>query len=86
MSRQRFQRGGRGVFKCKVCGRGTREVNQSNSRLCPECWELAGLENGVLDGGAVEDYAQERDRLVAKAVKQGSSESKIRTEFNRLWN
>lgn len=81
-----FQRHGRGVYRCTICARATRVVTQCNDRICPECYELAGLENSILDGAAtVAEIAPERDWLVAKAVKQGSDEAKIRKSFEELW-
>lgn len=45
-----FRRGS-STYKCNVCGRGTRDVGDNGScRLCPQCYELAGEENGISDG------------------------------------
>lgn len=60
----RFQRGS-GCYECDVCGRKTRNVgNQSfSSKLCSECFDLAGIENEISDGHAT---AQElKDRILA---------------------
>jgi hypothetical protein len=80
-----FQRGGRGVYKCSICERSTREAGQGNDRLCPECWELAGLENSVSDNGWEDWIAAERDALVNKAVKQGSNIEKLVANFSTLF-
>jgi hypothetical protein len=83
--KRHFQRFGRGVYNCAICARKTREAGQGNDHLCPECYELAGWENSVLDGGSVEEVAAERDRLLAKAVSQGSDEARMRKSFVQLW-
>lgn len=86
MRRDRFARG-RGVFNCCCCGRRTRTVDQSaDSECCPQCWDLAGLDNLVNDGGApLSDVLKERDRLQAEAVKKGGDAAKIRASNPYLW-
>lgn len=44
---------GSGIFKCNVCERSTRDTGGDNTqaRLCEECWEIAGLENEMSDNG-----------------------------------
>lgn len=51
MRNDRFNRGS-STYLCDVCGRRTRYTgNQSvGSKLCADCWDLAGLENEVSDG------------------------------------
>jgi hypothetical protein len=86
MKNNRFQRSAKPVvFTCCVCDRRTRLSGQGNDELCLECWELAGLENHILDGGKISDIATDRNRLYAKAAKQGSDAAKIRAAFPRLW-
>jgi hypothetical protein len=47
----RFQRGS-AVFQCRNCQRSTRDTGDNGSvELCPECYELAGLENQYNDNG-----------------------------------
>ena len=58
-NRQHFQRGGRGVFRCDICGRSCRMVDQGNDRICQQCWDIAGLDNTVNDEGR-EPTARER--------------------------
>jgi hypothetical protein len=88
MTRARyFRRGGRGVYTCETCGRQTRETIQGmDSKLCGDCWDLAGMENTVLDRCAtVAECAALRDDLVAHAVRLGGSEAMIKQEFKALW-
>ena len=43
---KRFRRG-ESTYKCQVCGRATRNTggDEGNTRLCFQCYELAGIEN-----------------------------------------
>ena len=47
----RFRRGS-STFKCQTCGRLTREtgVQSMGNENCPQCYELAGIENEISDG------------------------------------
>lgn len=72
--RRGFTRGNGGVFKCHCCGRSTRDVDGGNGgvRLCPQCYEAAGIENEILDGIANADEARARRReLLADAECRG---------------
>ena len=67
-------RRGRSTFKCGQCGRNTRETGAQSlgSDLCPQCWDLAGLENEVSDGHRTRaDVAPEVAELVAEIEKRG---------------
>lgn len=50
--KNRFQRGFAvsGVFKCEICGRRTRHVDQGMEGYCPQCDEIGGIENSITDG------------------------------------
>lgn len=51
---------GTGCFTCRICGRKTRESydrDAARHHSCPQCWELAGLQNEECDG-----YATDEDR------------------------
>lgn len=62
-------RKGSSVFQCQVCGRATREtgVQSLGNKTCPQCYELAGIENEISDGhctfmereGAIAGYLAE---------------------------
>jgi hypothetical protein len=57
---------------------------QGDSPTCPECWELAGIENAFSDYGPEEarkSYDHEIKHLVHKALKQGSDAAKLRSSF-----
>jgi hypothetical protein len=55
----RFGRG-TGSFKCECCGRGTRHtgVQSADSKTCPQCYELAGIENEISDGQVTQEERQ----------------------------
>ncbi|MHB1260352.1 MAG: hypothetical protein ACYC2H_01415 [Thermoplasmatota archaeon] len=48
---RRFQRG-HSTYACGVCSRLTRATGAQSlgSDLCPQCWDLAGIENEISDG------------------------------------
>jgi ribosome-binding protein aMBF1 (putative translation factor) len=54
---------GSAVFKCKVCGRGTRDtgVQSAGNDICPQCYDLAGIENEINDGHST--YAERREEV-----------------------
>jgi hypothetical protein len=81
-----FQRGS-GVFKCDGCGRMTRHtgVQSTGSQSCPQCYELAGLQNSLWDGEPIKSLAEERDRLLDAAVKAGGSAEQIKADFSDLF-
>ena len=84
-NRQHFQRGARGVYKCDVCGRSTRVVDQSNDRLCNECYELAGYENSLSDNGSLDGAEQSIVAdLYHQAVKRGGNADLLHKEFRDL--
>lgn len=82
-----FQRGGRGVYKCAICERSTREAGQGNDRLCPECWELAGFQNVILDEGkeALAGIKENVDYEFNSAVKKGGNAALLRASFPELF-
>lgn len=59
-------RPGRTTYLCDTCGRRTRETPTQGigSHLCPQCYELSGLENSVADGVLTHsEIATDRDAL-----------------------
>lgn len=86
MAQNRF-RPGRSVFRCAICGRSCREAGQStDSECCAECYELAGIQNGLWDGvyGPGEMRA-ERDRYFKRCVARGGDADRIKAQFGDLW-
>jgi hypothetical protein len=60
-----------------------RTGQQGDSPTCPECWELASIDNAFSDGPeeARASYGNEIKWLVKKALKQGSSPERLRASF-----
>ena len=80
----RFQRGsGSAVFTCHVCGRKTRDTGDQavGSRLCPQCWDLAGIENAISDRETTRDaeMAHIRATLATIAGKNGNVAEWVKT-------
>lgn len=70
MAVSKFVRGS-STFACNVCGRRTR-YNGSQSygnKICPQCWDLAGLENEISDGHTTLDAAHGDIVRMLKEVK-----------------
>jgi hypothetical protein len=90
MAKRYFERSGRGVFACDVCGRNTRNTGQGD-QICAECFEIAGLDNMVNDNAykpGSEEYAgalKECEALLAKAVKLGGDAEKIKDQNGYIW-
>ena len=87
--RSKFVRGGGGVFRCGVCVRSTRLVDQAHgSTLCPECWELAGMDNTVNDCGPETLNAGTiamRDRLLGVIIERGGDPERVKALNEYLW-
>src|SRR5215475_3341223 len=75
------------VITCSVCGRNTRQVENTDASLCPECLTLASLDNTINDNGpdTHQGWEDDRDRLLKRAVKRGSDGARIRAHFEYLW-
>lgn len=70
----RFERGMGGAYTCDCCGRRTRYTGEQSmgSKTCPECWELAGIENEVSDGyKTVREVAGEVRELMRQCEGKG---------------
>jgi len=83
MAIKKFYRGS-SVFKCKVCGRGTRDtgVQSAGNKICPQCFELAGLENSISDGHESRaDVLGYIARLVADIEEKGGDTSDWKETF-----
>jgi hypothetical protein len=74
--RNRFQKGS-GMYQCRCCGRNTRSTgngDNENVRLCEQCYELAGYENMVQDGGELSDRDRETiKQLIAQIEEKGGA-------------
>lgn len=64
-------RKGSTTFKCSVCTRLTRDtgVQPLGHHICPQCFDLAGIENEISDGHCTADERKaEIDALLAHVV------------------
>ena len=63
------------VYTCTCCGIQTRKVSNSGAlscELCEECYELAGIENELQDGGEVTpNMLAQIDQMLAIIAKKG---------------
>ena len=77
-----FQRG-HGVYKCGVCGRQTRGSSDStNSRLCSQCYDIAGLDNMFNDDGTIPSASEraELEAMLQHIVDHGGDAEAVRAE------
>lgn len=81
-NRSHFHRGS-AVYNCGTCGRGTRAtgVQAVGSELCPQCWDIAGIDNQINDDGRSgpnEGEASEVSALLKQIVSKGGNEQAVR--------
>ena len=74
---------GNSTFTCDSCGRQTRStgVQSVGAKVCPDCWELAGIHNAHQDGEDVAEYADAIRELAANIVNKGG---KLDADFSEL--
>lgn len=55
-----FKRGS-GVYECLMCRKKTRDTGGDNTdlRLCANCYEIAGIENAIEDGHSTPELVAE---------------------------
>lgn len=73
---------GRSTFACTLCGRTTRDVDQGGTDLCPECYELCGLDNEINDDGRKPTGREQAHaaKLLASISKKGGA-AKLEAQF-----
>ncbi len=79
----RFTKGS-GAYVCRCCGRTTRDTGRGDNEgveLCVQCYELAGIENGISDGEPLETYAGDAKVYLAELKAKGGDLSKWRDVF-----
>jgi hypothetical protein len=72
----RFQAGTGSVYTCECCGRKTRNTRRQSmdSKTCPQCWDLAGIDNEESDGWLTHDEAEaKRAPLRAEIIALGGT-------------
>jgi hypothetical protein len=68
----RFSRGS-GAYKCRCCGRTTRDTGrgEDGTEMCIHCWESTGLENEMMDCGESPEILARWESLVSECEKLG---------------
>ena len=83
MAIKTFRRGS-STFPCNVCCRLTRDtgVQSAGNKICPQCFELAGIENEISDGyTTLEEKKTAIESYVAEIAAKGGDVSKWKTTF-----
>lgn len=89
MTYRHFTRGS-STFNCAVCNRLTRRVNQAGE-CCPQCDEIAMIDNMVNDNGyepGSKDYADalaECEGLLAEIEAKGGKIKTVREQNEYIW-
>jgi hypothetical protein len=66
----RFQKGS-GAFRCQCCKRMTRDViGNAMSDLCPECYEMGGIENEIADRGDPDGSLMREVQALRSTIRQ----------------
>ena len=78
MNRDTFRSswGGKPVFECGICLRSTRQTNQGNESLCPQCDAWSMEENGISDGNYRNDpKGLSRVEAMIKSLKEKAAKN-----------
>lgn len=81
-------RRGQSTFTCNICGRLSRDTGDNGQHeLCPDCYELAGLDNMHNDDGEAPTPQQmaQYDATLAYIVSKGGDADKVRKQFSYIW-
>lgn len=82
-----FKRG-QSTFNCNICGRLTRDTGDNGQHeLCPDCYELAGLDNMHNDDGEApnEKQMKQYNDTLAFIVSKGGNADRVRKQFSYIW-
>lgn len=83
MAVSKFRRGS-STFRCNVCERLTREtgVQGLGMKICPQCFELAGIENEISDGhSTLEERKADIEAYVADIYLKGGNVAEWKQTF-----
>lgn len=78
---------GTGCFSCESCGRRTRDtgVQSIGSKICPDCYEVAGIDNAVTDGDMTnEEGLKAARRYIDRITAKGGNTDKVKAECQSL--
>lgn len=79
-----FQRGS-GTYACTSCGHQTRDTGDNGQcKLCPICYELAGIDNYLSDEKNLGSYFDEAARLMNQLAVQVGSRTKADSCFEAI--
>ena len=72
-----------GCYPCSLCGRKTRHTGEQSigSELCPQCYELCGMDNYCNDNGESPEaagYVKSRDRMIGEIAKRGGNAERVK--------
>lgn len=77
------------TYICNCCDRRTRETGngESDCDLCYECYELAGLDNSINDGGrdATPSELAWANELLGRIAKKGGDVEYARNSNSYIW-
>lgn len=82
-TRNRFQHGS-GCYTCRMCKCQTRSTGRGdneNVQLCALCFDLASIENAIMDECATPEMLTEAQALIAKIKAKGGKVDE--TEVNK---
>ena len=72
MANSSYFKKGSGVYKCGCCGRSTRATGRGdneNNGLCAECYDLAGIDNEIVDGYVELDDVRDQYAGLLRAIR-----------------
>lgn len=74
------------TFTCRTCRRRTRDTGDNgNVELCPDCYELAGQQNGLWDNGSIDAWVMRDARArLASIEKKGGDVAQVKAHFKDL--
>lgn len=78
----RFEQGA-STFICQVCDRRTRNTGQDVDHLCADCFEIAGIDNTINDGGYkpgtpdFDEFIPELIQRISRIAKLGGNVTKV---------
>lgn len=77
-----FRTFGRGVYRCSLCGRSTRNTGGDEEQLdmCSQCYECCSWDNHCNDNGIKADpkLAADRDRWIKEIAAKGGDAQRVR--------
>jgi hypothetical protein len=78
---------GHTTFKCQVCTRLTRETHGNGTECCPQCFEIAGLDNQVNDSGEPlpADVLADCESYLKEIIAKGGNGAEVKRCNTFIW-